>query len=183
MKIDPKERRMNEPDDAAKNYPWPVRTGVGVMLLLLLVVAGAIALVVSTTLGDSGKTAAVSPPSAPPLASVAPATAAADPGEPEGRIDFEPGSGALPANASEVLATVADAARAQAGKFVLISSFHDASGDAAQNAELAKRRAQTVRHALEANGVAPDHLVLDQPVVMTGGADAREARRVELRVR
>ena len=94
-------------------------------------------------------------------------------GEPECRIYFEFGSEALPSDASNVLATVADVARAQAGKVVLISGFHDASGDAAQNADLAKRRAQKVRHALGANGVAPDYRLLDQPLVMTGGATAR----------
>jgi outer membrane protein OmpA-like peptidoglycan-associated protein len=103
--------------------------------------------------------------------------------EPDGRIYFELGSAALPAEASEVLVRVADAARAQAGKIVQISGYHDASGDAAQNAELAKNRALAVRHALEANGVAPDHLVMDKPIVTTGGTDAREARRVELRLR
>jgi len=82
-----------------------------------------------------------------------------------------------------VLVEVADAARMQADKVVLISGFHDASGDAATNAELAKKRALAVRHALEANGVAPDHLVMDKPLVTAGGADAREARRVEIRLR
>ena len=169
---------MNEQNDDAQNYALMVLAGV-----VALVVAGVIALAVSTTMGDSGKTAATSPTSAPLPVPVAPAVVSADMGEPEGRIYFELGSDALPTDASDVLAKVADAARAQADKVVLISGFHDASGDAAQNADLAKRRAQTVRHALEANGVAPDHLVLDKPVVMTGGADAREARRVELRVR
>jgi outer membrane protein OmpA-like peptidoglycan-associated protein len=65
---------------------------------------------------------------------------------------------------------------------VLISGFHDASGDPAQNAELAKNRALAVRHALEANGVAPDRLVMSKPAVTTGGGDPKEARRVELRV-
>lgn len=163
---------MNEQNDDAQNYALMVLAGV-----VALVVAGVIALAVSTTMGGTAQPA--KPTTA--IAATAPATAVA--GEPEGRIYFELGSAALPVDASDVLATVADSARAQAGKVVLISGFHDASGDAAQNADLAKRRAQAVRHALEANGVAPDHLVLDKPVVLTGGADAREARRVELRVR
>jgi carbamoyl-phosphate synthase large subunit len=36
--------------------------------------------------------------------------------------------------------------------------------------------------ALEANGVAPAQLVLDKPQQTLGGGDAREARRVELRI-
>lgn len=159
---------MNDQNDDAQNYALMVLAGV-----VALVVAGVIALAVSTAMGNAGQ-----------AATAAPTTAAAGVAiEPEGRIYFELGSDVLPADASEVLVRVADAARAQAGKVVLISGFHDASGDAARNAELAKNRALAVRHALEANGVAPDHLVMDKPVVMTGGVDAREARRVELRLR
>ena len=65
---------------------------------------------------------------------------------------------------------------------MLISGFHDATGNPEHNADLAKRRAQAVRHALEANGVSPSQLVLDKPQETTGGADAREARRVEMRL-
>ena len=106
----------------------------------------------------------------------APAAAADAP-----RVYFEVDSDALPADAAEVLAKVAEEARAK-GAAVLISGFHDASGNAEHNADLAKRRAQAVRHALEANGVAPAQLVLDKPQQTLGGGDAREARRVELRL-
>ncbi len=36
------------------------------------------------------------------------------------------------------------------------------------------------RHALEANGVSPDRLVLDEPIVAGGGIEARHA---EVRLR
>ena len=156
---------MSEQNDDGQNYALMVLAG-----LLALVVAGVLALAVSTTMGKSGKTT-------PQPAAMAGAA------EPEGRVYFELGSDALPADASAVLVRVADAARADSGKVVQISGYHDASGDAAQNAELAKKRALAVRHALEANGVAPDRLVMDKPVMTTGGADAREARRVEMRLR
>jgi outer membrane protein OmpA-like peptidoglycan-associated protein len=164
---------MNDQNDDAQNYALMVLAGV-----VALVVAGVIALAVSTGLGSAAKPAAAG--NAAAASAAAPTDGAA---EPEARVYFELGSDALPANASAVLVQVADKARAQSGKVVLISGFHDASGDAAANADLAKRRALAVRHALEANGVAPDHLVMDKPVEMTGGADAREARRVELRLR
>ena len=48
---------------------------------------------------------------------------------------------------------VAESAR-QTGRRGADLGFHDASGDPEHNADLAKRRAQAVRHALEANGVA-----------------------------
>lgn len=152
----------------------------------LMVVAGVVALVVAGVLGlaiSRGLQGTAAPAETAAKATAATAVMARMAGEPEGRIYFEIGSDALPVGASDVLVGVADAARAQAGRVVLISGFHDASGDAATNAELAKKRALAVRHALEANGVAPDRLVLDKPALTTGGADARAARRVELRLR
>ena len=95
---------------------------------------------------------------------------------------FAVGSADLPFDASEKLARVADAARATAGRSVLISGYHDATGSAAKNAELAKQRALAVRHALEANGVSPERLMMSKPVETTGGVDPKEARRVELRL-
>lgn len=99
------------------------------------------------------------------------------------RIYFASGSEALPEGASQQLVEVADAVRGQPGRAVLISGFHDASGDPARNADLAKRRALAVRHALEANGLVADQLVMDKPVLAEGGTDPREARRVEVRIR
>lgn len=154
---------MNDQDDDAQNYALMVLAGV-----VALVVAGVLALAASTTMRQ---TARVAVPAAI-------ATAA----ESEARIYFEPGSYALPSEASGLLAEMADAARAEAGKVVVISAFQNVSGDAVKNGGLAKNRAFTVRHALEANGVAPDHLILDKPVRLTAGTDAREARRVELRL-
>ena len=160
---------MSDQNDDSQNYALMVLAG-----LLALVIGGVIALATYKGLGGSAK-------GAPTVADAAATRLVA--GEPEGRIYFELGSDALPADASAILVGVADAARMQAGKVVLISAFQDPSGDAATHAELAKKRAQAVRHALEANGVAPDHLAMDKPMVATGGADARAARRVEMRLR
>ncbi len=159
---------MSDQNDESQNYALMVLAG-----LVALVVAGVVALAAYKGMGSAAN--APSPANAAVAAIVA--------GEPEGRVYFELGSDALPATASAMLVKVADAARMQGGKVVLISGFHDASGNAATNAELAKKRALAVRHALEANGVAPDRLVMDKPAIATGGADAREARRVEMRLR
>jgi outer membrane protein OmpA-like peptidoglycan-associated protein len=162
---------MSEQNDDGQNYALMVLAG-----LLGLVIAGVIALAVASTMGRGPKTASATKPTVT-------RPTATNPAEPVGRIYFDVGSAALPADASAILVRVADSARAHPGKAVQISGYHDATGDAAQNAELAKNRALAVRHALEANGVAPNLLVMDKPVVATGGADAREARRVELRLR
>jgi outer membrane protein OmpA-like peptidoglycan-associated protein len=117
-----------------------------------------------------------------PASVAVPAAVAAAPANAAENLYFAVGSADLPADASEKLARVADAARANVGTSVLISGYHDASGSAAQNAELAKLRALAVRHALEANGVAPDRLQMSKPVETTGGTDPKEARRVEMRL-
>ena len=155
---------MSDANDDAQN----VTLGV-IAAVVALVIAGVLTLSISR----SGPPKA---PKAPAQAAAAPAAAAAP------RVYFEVDSDALPGDAAELLARVAEEARAKPGAAVLISGFHDASGDPEHNADLAKRRAQAVRHALEANGVAPAQLVLDKPQQTLGGGDAREARRVELRI-
>lgn len=156
---------MSDNNDDGQNYALAVIAGV-----VALVVAGVIALAASTVMGKKA-------PAATAGAAPAAAAAAALP-----RIYFEVDSDALPADATAVLAGVADAARANPAAAVLISGYHDASGNPEHNADLAKRRAQAVRHALEANGVAPERLQLAKPQQTTGGTDPKEARRVELRL-
>jgi len=137
-------------------------------------VAGVVALVLAGVIGLAASRLLHAPRAAAPVAAT-PAAPAAE------RVYFEVGQSSLPVEASDVLARVAEAARASGGT-VLISGYHDASGDAAANAELAKRRAQAVQHALEANGVAPDRLQLAKPVMTTGDGDPQAARRVEMRL-
>jgi K(+)-stimulated pyrophosphate-energized sodium pump len=64
-----------------------------------------------------------------------------------------------------------------------ISGFHDASGDPAKNAELAKGRAIAVRDRLIATGVGEDRIDMAKPSVTTGEGNADEARRVEVSVK
>ena len=95
---------------------------------------------------------------------------------------FSSGKADLASGASEALADMVKQAKdgATAGRKVLVSGFHDATGDAAQNAELAKQRAMAVRDALVAAGVADAQIELKKPEqTLAGGSDA-EARRVEV---
>ena len=121
--------------------------------------------------------AAVDPTLTPPLAATATETATV-----AEILYFAVGSADLPADASAKLARLADAARASTVTSVQISGYHDASGGAAKNAELAKQRALAVRHALEANGVSPDRLQMSKPVETTGVIDPKDAHRVEMRL-
>jgi len=162
---------MSDQDDDVQKYALGA-----VAFVVVLVLAGVIGLAASRVL-QAPRTAG---PAATATAATAGtrATAAATGVE---RIYFEVGQDSLPADATDVLNRVAEAARSNGGT-VLISGFHDASGDAAANADLAKRRAQRVQHALEANGVTADHLQLSKPALTTGDGDPQAARRVELRL-
>jgi K(+)-stimulated pyrophosphate-energized sodium pump len=66
------------------------------------------------------------------------------------------------------------------GKKAVVSGYHDASGDAAMNAELAKQRALAVVAALKLSGVADDKIKLKKPEETTLGGDPAQARRVEV---
>lgn len=89
------------------------------------------------------------------------------------RADVAPG-------ANEALAEVVKAVGE--GKRAIISGFHDATGDAAKNADLAKQRAFAVRDVLKALGVAEDRMELKKPEETQGSGSNAEARRVEVTV-
>ncbi|MFZ3140633.1 OmpA family protein [Polaromonas sp.] len=91
---------------------------------------------------------------------------------------FASGKADLAAGAREALADVVKGA--QAGRKLVVSGFHDATGNAAQNADLAKQRALAVRDALMAAGVAEGQIELKKPEQVTGSGTDAEARRVEI---
>ncbi|EXI72494.1 MAG TPA: OmpA family protein [Candidatus Accumulibacter phosphatis] len=65
---------------------------------------------------------------------------------------------------------------------VLLSGFHDASGDPKHNAQLAMARAVAVRDVLVAGGVAAVRVKLRRPESTVGSGTPEEGRRVEIRV-
>ena len=93
---------------------------------------------------------------------------------------FASGKSDVAAGGNEALATVVSAVAA--GKRAVISGFHDATGDPARNAELAKQRAFKVRDALTALGVSADKIELKKPEQMLASGTDSEARRVEVAV-
>ncbi|ONC04321.1 cytochrome-c oxidase [Burkholderia pseudomallei] len=95
-------------------------------------------------------------------------------------IYFETGKSELPADAKDAIAAAAEYVKAHPDAKLALSGFTDKTGSADANAELAKRRAQVVRDALKTAGVAEDRIILKKPETITGGADAKEARRVEI---
>ncbi|GAB3470473.1 OmpA family protein [Polaromonas eurypsychrophila] len=91
---------------------------------------------------------------------------------------FASGQAELAAGAAEALVDVVKGARG--GKKVVISGFHDAKGNAARNAELARQRALAVREALVAAGVSERQIRLEKPAQTAGTGSDAEARRVEI---
>jgi len=100
-----------------------------------------------------------------------------------GKVYFEVGKADLPDDAPMLLRPAIRMAKAVEGSKLVVSGYHDASGDPAANAELAKRRALAVRDLLVAAGVGEQRIELAKPVVTMGGADDAEARRVEVTLR
>lgn len=90
---------------------------------------------------------------------------------------FATGKADLAPEADKALADILEGVKA--GKKAVISGFVDSTGNAEQNAELAKQRAIAVRDQLKALGVGEDQVELKKPANIDAGADA-QARRVEV---
>jgi photosynthetic reaction center cytochrome c subunit len=98
---------------------------------------------------------------------------------------FDVASPVLKADQSAGLAQVIASLVAAPGSKAIISGYHSASGTVAQNQELAKQRAFTVRDALVAGGIDASRAVLEKPQVVEANAAGEDAtaRRVEVTVK
>ncbi len=150
--------------------------------LVLGILFGIIALVVGLVIGLSVYVTGQNRAPAPVAAVVAEEPEIAEVGEPLVKFYFESGKAELPAGAPEELAKVIAKLNEDPSKLVLLSGYHDETGGAAVNAEVAKARAVAVKDALVAAGLAADKVKMRKPAISLGGADAAEARRVEVRV-
>jgi outer membrane protein OmpA-like peptidoglycan-associated protein len=158
------------------------RIGVGVSLgVVLLLVVGLLGWLTmrghKAPAAPTVQAASAKAPAAQDLFVDAPLT-----GSIAGTVYFAVGKAELPAEATAAVAAIKQAATATPTKKLLISGFHDATGDAAINAELAKNRAKAMRSALQAEGVAPERTVMRKPESTTGDGSNQEARRVEVRI-
>jgi outer membrane protein OmpA-like peptidoglycan-associated protein len=168
---------LDELDDGARIGVW---TALGVVAFVLFGLLGGLAL--KTLGGKPGAAAAVAAPGAAAVEVVEVLVEGPLAGDVAGTLYFALGSAALPDDAPSALIAIKAAIDGAAGRQVVISGFHDASGDPARNAELAKERAKAVRAALQAAGVDAARLALRKPESTTGSGDDKEARRVEVRI-
>ena len=93
---------------------------------------------------------------------------------------FATGSADLAPGAAEALVAVIKGV--EGGRKAVVSGFHDTTGDAAINEELAKKRARMVRDVLVGLNVPADKIDLQKPAVTTASGSNAEARRVEVRL-
>jgi outer membrane protein OmpA-like peptidoglycan-associated protein len=154
--------------------------------LLALVISVVVGTVVVKQMGGKGAAPATTAvASNAPAAVVADPAAATDADAASVRVEngvvkfyFATAKAEVAAGASEALVDVVKGVAE--GKKAVVSGFHDATGDAAMNEELAKQRAFAVRDALKALGVAEDKIELKKPEVTTASGSNAEARRVEV---
>lgn len=164
---------------------------VVLMAVLLLAIGLAIGVALQKTGSGTKKAVATVAPvpaaDAPAAVPAAPAAPAAAAGKDDASVVVEngvvkfyfvSGQADLAPGAAQALGDAIAAGKA--GKKLVISGFHDATGDPAQNAGLAKQRALAVRDALKAAGVAEAGIELKKPEQTAGTGNNAEARRVEV---
>ena len=142
------------------------------------------AAVAPTVAASSAAPSAAAGSSAPSAAAAPAASVVADQvdGKPRVTVYFDVSK----ADVATDFATVsADLRKAMADNTALkaqLAGFNDPTGNAASNALLAKKRAQAVRTALLAAGIAPARIELVKPAAPIAGApvDNAAARRVEI---
>ena len=149
------------------------RTAFAVLIPLLVLVVGFV-----VGLGIHKAKRPAPKPEAPVAAVVAEADASVVVENGVVKFYFASGKAELAAGAADALAEVVKAAAG--GKTLVVSGFHDATGNAEFNAELAKQRALAVRGALTAAGVAETSIELKKPEQLTGSGTDAQARRVEV---
>lgn len=150
------------------------------MAAVVLAVGLAVGIGIQKSRGGSGSSTSASAPAA--------ASAAAPIGDDASvvvengvvKFYFASGKADLASGALDALGEAIAAAKA--GKKLVLSGFHDATGNPSFNAELAKQRAIVVRDALVGAGVAETAMELKKPEQTTGTGNNAEARRVEVAI-
>jgi K(+)-stimulated pyrophosphate-energized sodium pump len=127
--------------------------------------------------------AAAAPAAAPAVAAIAAAPAAEPTAPSAARLYFDVDVSDTIAEGDAGLAPIVAWLAANPSARAIVTGYHDPTGGAQRNHDLAKSRAQTVQAALVAAGVAADRIDLVKPISTDGGGDLKEARRVEVSVK
>ena len=130
-----------------------------------------------------GTCPAAAPAAAPAVAAVAAAPVVEASAPPVARLYFDVDVSDTIAEGKPLLDPVVAYLAANPAARAIVTGYHDPTGSAGRNHDLAKSRAQTVQAALVAAGVAADRIDLVKPISTDGGGDLKEARRVEVSVK
>jgi outer membrane protein OmpA-like peptidoglycan-associated protein len=176
------------PAYAAPPPPPAPKSSIWRWLLPLLIVLGLLWLLSRCMGGKEETTTQMAPAPTPtpaplPAPAVEPAPLPAPAALPLANFYFEVDQSELPVAREGSLESVIEYLKANPTAVATVSGFHDPTGDAAHNEELAKNRAVTVRDAMVAAGVPEAQIDMVKPIVTTGGGDLAEARRVEVAIR
>jgi cytochrome c oxidase subunit II len=128
---------------------------------------------------EGGAAVAETATAAPAAAASASAAANATAGLPA-KLYFAIGKQEIDGDAKKVLDDVVALLKGEAASKVALTGYTDKTGNLEKNLELAKERAKAVREALKAAGIAEDRIEMKKPESVTGAADNKEARRVEI---
>ena len=105
-------------------------------------------------------------------------------GMPALRVFFDTGKTDVAASFAEKSKSLVDFLNTNPDIKAIISGFNDPTGDPMRNAELSKQRAEAVKNALVAAGVAEDRAVMEKPAETTDtGVNNAAARRVDVMLR
>lgn len=105
-------------------------------------------------------------------------------GMPVLRVFFDTGKTDVAPSFADKSTSLVEFLKANADVKAIISGFNDPTGDPARNAELSKQRAEAVKNALVAAGVAEDRAIMEKPAETTDmGVNNAAARRVDVVLR
>jgi outer membrane protein OmpA-like peptidoglycan-associated protein len=158
-------------------WPWIVAAIIILFLLARCMGRGEPA---APTAAPAPPPAAMAPAPAP-VTTPAPATAtpATVPTALPAKVYFDVGKTTLSDDGKSAVKAIADLVKKDGGK-IDVTGYADASGDPAQNQEIAKNRAMAVRDELQADGVDAGSINMKPPASITGTGGDAEARRVEV---
>ena len=187
---------FSQDDDGQQGLVLTLVLGVTALLVALVIGVG---IYQSSQSGRSGQNEAATKvsviaapaPALPVAASISPADAASAAQAASDAVSvkvengvvkfyFASGKSDLAAGAGDALVDVIKGATG--GRKLLISGFHDATGDATRNIELARKRGLAVRNALSTAGVPEGLIELKKPESIAASGSDAEARRVEVSV-
>ncbi len=178
---------MLDAPSSFRSLYWPVAIILALLLGLLWFMGfgpGGLACRPAAALASAAAQAAPDARATPLAPVVAPAPAPAVPAAPGAeKLYFATSSSEVDAASKAKLGKIIGYLNANPAAVVLLSGFHDPSGNKVQNEELALNRARAVRAALGEAGVAKERVEMAKPVETTGGGAPEEARRVEVSIK